>query len=671
MKKMLIYAGTTEGRQLAEQLSHAGIACDVSVATEYGQSVMPQLPYVNVLVGRLDVGQMRELANQDYTAVVDATHPFAVEVTDNIRKSLEGLDIPYYRLARLMQEVHEDDCVDVFPDYASCARALEGKEGAVLLTTGSKELSAFTGSESLRERLFVRVLPGTESIVLCEKAGLSGRQIIAMHGPFSTELNLALIRQFDIRYLVTKASGSHSGWQEKLEAARTAGITACVIGAPETDGRQGDTFARVRDEVFRLCGLSAPKTAVEVSLIGIGMGRDTQTAAGIKALDDADVVFGASRMLEVAGDKEKYPYYRAEDIIPAIERLSGISETGELRVAVLFSGDTGFYSGAARLKSNLENADITDIHVFPGISSVSYLSAAVGEPWQDAFIYSLHGCKDVQKARAVVQDAVVYNEKTFLLTSDVRQVQMIGAWLSDMGVDCRIVTGFQLGCANESVESVTAERLAQMTDNGLYTLLIINEKHRRRGLGFGMSDDSFLRQDGSGEKRLVPMTKEEVRALVLSKLQLTENAVVYDIGSGTGSVAIECALSSPSVTVYAIEKKCDAQQLLRDNIERFHAVNVVPVDGEAPDALEGLEAPTHVFIGGSGGRLREIIDYVRERNENVRIVITAVSVETLSELAALTEKYDAKITQIQVSRAKKLGEYHLMKADNPVYIIEI
>lgn len=196
-EKVLIYAGTTEGRLLAQELSRAHIACDVHVATEYGQMVMPELAGVKVCVGRLDVEEMRALLKKNgqnnYAAVVDATHPFATEVSANIRESTKGSGIPYLRLQRRMDDgicsIPENEgmkeragTVHVFADYESCVQALTDTSGNILLTTGSKELAVFA---PLKERLFVRVLPGLESIGLCEKAGIRGKQILAMQGPFS------------------------------------------------------------------------------------------------------------------------------------------------------------------------------------------------------------------------------------------------------------------------------------------------------------------------------------------------------------------------------------------------------------------------------------------------------------------------------------------------------
>ena len=423
MAKVLIYSGTTEGRMLAQQLAQAGIECDVHVATEYGQIVMPQLDRVNVHVGRLDANEMYEAARKGYAAVVDATHPFATEVSANIRKSLETLDVPYIRLARKMDIVTDtaqeneggntgnrnsgNGHVRYFADYESCAAALESTDGNILLTTGSKELGIFCNDGKLCERLYVRVLPGQDNIALCEAAGIRGKQIIAMQGPFSTEMNTALINQFSIKYIVTKASGEHSGFAEKLEAARNCGIEAFVIGMQAED--KGLSYDEVLKRILRICNAKIKSDeTVRISLIGIGVSGRTLTGDAQEALNNAGLVFGAGRMLDSASayigrGAACYPYYMAKDIIPVIKRYkndtagmltAGGDMSGSLNAAVLFSGDTGFYSGAAKLKEALEAEGYTRVTIYPGISSVSYLAAATGNAWQNAKLLSIHGMSD-------------------------------------------------------------------------------------------------------------------------------------------------------------------------------------------------------------------------------------------------------------------------------------
>ena len=181
----------------------------------------------------------------------------------------------------------------------------------------------------------------------------------------------------------------------------------------------------------------------------------------------------------------------------------------------------------------------------------------------------------------------------------------------------------------------------------------------------GLEDEAFLRDK-------VPMTKSEVRSISLSKLQLTEDAVVYDVGAGTGSVSIEIALQAAEGEVYAIEKKEEAAALLEKNKRKFAADHLHIIRGLAPEALADLPAPTHVFIGGSSGNLKEILEAVLAKNPHVRIVINAIALETVAEALDCLKTLPVKETDVaavSVAKAKELGRYHMMMGQNPVYVI--
>lgn len=680
MKKVLIYAGTTEGRMLAEQLAAEHIPCHVCVATAYGQLVMPEMDGVEVTTGRLDIAQMRQLASEmtaenenAFAAVVDSTHPFATEVSGNIRKSLEGLDIPYFRLLRGCSEAKAEESgakITYFEDNESCAKALQEVEGNILLTTGSKELGIYSGMESLKERLYVRVLPGLESIEICEKQGIHAKHIIAMQGPFSIDLNAAILRQFSISCLVTKESGKSGGYLEKLEAAERTGARAFVIRAPKEEGQ---TFEEVVDALYEQYGKTRALHAenmvsdqTEIALIGLGMSERTLTQEGAKAVAEADLVFGAKRMIaDVPGEKETYPYYLAKDIIPVIRKKEKEGKHA-IKAAVLFSGDTGFYSGCTKMQKELKENGFTKVRIYPGICSISYLAAAVGETWQDAKLLSIHGRKE-ETWPAEILDAVNYHAKTYLLVSTVEDVQKIGKLLQEAEISCEIVCGRDFGGASE-IRTIVPAEAKEITKEGLYTCLIRNDSPKKRELSQSISDDAFIRGK-------VPMTKEEIRHVSLGKLHLTEDAVFYDIGSGTGSIAVAAAQLSPNIQVYAMERKEAALELMQQNIEKFHLKNVAVVAGEAPDSMQQLPAPTHAFVGGSGGNLKQILEVVWQKNPLARVVINAISLETIAEVTAFLQEHredvESEVIQMQVSRGKQAGAYHLMQAENPVMIFTL
>ena len=216
MKKILIFAGTTEGRKLSEYLAEAEINHTICVATEYGAIVLRQHPLVKVHQGRMNQEQIeRFLDDGKYGVVVDATHPFAKEITCNIKAALKemgqgGTIIPYLRLKRNGIEEKEND-VTYFETNEECVKALEDTEGNILLTTGSKELYKYCISEGIKHRLYVRVLPSVESLSLCTEQGICGKQVIAMQGPFTTEMNEAIIRQYEINVNnLTQATTTYS-----------------------------------------------------------------------------------------------------------------------------------------------------------------------------------------------------------------------------------------------------------------------------------------------------------------------------------------------------------------------------------------------------------------------------------------------------------------------------
>lgn len=181
-----------------------------------------------------------------------------------------------------------------------------------------------------------------------------------------------------------------------------------------------------------------------------------------------------------------------------------------------------------------------------------------------------------------------------------------------------------------------------------------------------MEDSRFIRGR-------IPMTKSEIRAISLSKMDLREDSIVYDIGAGTGSVAVEAALTAGKGHVYAIEQKEEGCDLIRRNQEALGAGNLTVVPGRAPEALSGLPVPDRVFIGGSGGQMTEILDWLREKNPQARIVIHVIALETLMTVGEYLRSRgrEAEIISVQVAKAEKLGNYHLMQGQNPVYIITI
>ncbi len=663
MAEILVFGGTTEGRRLSEWLCKRKTEHILSVATDYGKEVLTENKYMNVHCGRMDEKQIEQfIIKNKIKAVVDATHPFAREATANIKAASEKTDAMYLRLDRNKSfdekgQMGDFDISSYFKDTAECADALRKTTGNILLTTGSKELSLFCMDE-LRDRLYVRVLPAVESIEICEKHNIAHSNIIAMQGPFSKEMNMALIREFDIKTMVTKASGKRGGFYEKEAAAGELGIQLFVIGQP--DNSKGMGFK----EVCNILSDFAKEKTIKISLIGKGMGiRSGLTIEAANALDSSELVFGAKRLVDDISDKEVYPYYLGRDIIPVIKER-------RMDAAVLFSGDTGFYSGSMKLyealMQEIKNGEINaEIKIYPGMSSIVSLAAHFAISWENAVIFSTHGKGAVSSWGYRLISRIKTNKKVFTLFSGISDVRELGELMEKSGLDdCRILLGYKMSYDDEEYLSIYPGEIKKLEKEGLYAAFIINNRPEERILTCGLRDDELIRGKA-------PMTKEEIREVSVSKLKLRKNSIVYDIGSGTGSIAAEIARLDPDTEVYAIECNEDALTLISQNKERHSLGNITIIEGMAPDAIRKLPAPTHAFIGGSKGRLKEIISELLLKNPKIHIVINAISLETLRVLTEIEKEFDVEnfdIVSMQISRSRHIGGYNMMQGENPIWI---
>ena len=250
--KLVVFSGTSEGHALCRFLSARGARAEAFVATEYGAAVMEPLPGVTVHEGRLDTAQIAAQLDAD-TLLIDATHPYAAAVTDNLRAACAAAGAQYERLLR---PAVDGGAVETVPDTAAAVAWLNAHPGRVLLTTGSKELEAYTAVENWRERLYPRVLPTASVLQKCEALGFAGAQVIAMQGPFTHEMNAALLRQTGADILVTKDTGAAGGFAEKLSAARAMGAAVLVIARPREES--GRTLEEMQAYLAERLGLSEP-----------------------------------------------------------------------------------------------------------------------------------------------------------------------------------------------------------------------------------------------------------------------------------------------------------------------------------------------------------------------------------------------------------------------------
>lgn len=650
MYKLCVFAGTTEGRRLVELLADAPVEVTACVATEYGEALLTPRERLTVSHRRLTEEEMEALLAQErFDLVVDATHPYAAEVTENIARACRGVGVEYLRLLREADALPEGAVY--FPDTEAAVNWLAETEGNILLTTGSKELAKYAALPGFARRVYARVLPMEASLSACRAAGLGPDRIIAMQGPFSREMNAALLEAVSAKYLVTKDTGGTGGFGEKAAAARDAGAVLVVVGRPAQ--REGLGFEETASLLCRRFGLHVRP---RVDLVGIGPGgAGGMTGEARQAIREADCLIGARRMLEAVRETGQTvcEAVTPEDILRCIRERQGTR-----RFAVVLSGDTGFFSGARRLLPLLKDCET---RVLPGLSSMQALCARLETSYEDVVPVSLHG-----RDGDIVPD-VARHRRVFALVGGPEGAAELCRALTAAGLgQVRAAVGERLGYPEERLTAGTAAELAERTFDPLSAVLIENEN--ARPFVPGLPDDAFQRGEA------VPMTKREIRCCALSHLALTSEAVCWDVGAGTGSVSIEMALLARKGRVYAVEKNENALALLAENRKKFHVSNLEIVPGRAPEACRELPVPTHVFIGGSTGSLRDIVTLVLEKNPNARLVLTAVTLESVAEMERLVKEFhfaDTDITCLNVSRARELGAYHLMTAQNPVYLFTL
>lgn len=410
----------------------------------------------------------------------------------------------------------------------------------------------------------------------------------------------------------------------------------------------------------------------KVTIIGAGPGNpDLLSRAALDAIDIADVVIGAHRALvgiDVPPDVVRCELVKTADIVAALTDAASWQ-----RAVVVMTGDVGLFSGARRLVEALSGDAQVDVRVVPGISSASYLAARLARPWQDWRFASAHG---------VACDIVAEAERAgelFLATSGGEDPSRLSGELVQAGFgDARVTVAERLSYPDERITCATASEIAGQTFDDLNVMLIESAGGAGSPAGAsraassrwpyassGIPDELFIRGD-------VPMTKQEVRAVALAKLRLTATDTVWDVGAGTGSVSIEAALVARAGSVWAVERNAAGVRLIRENADAFGCGNVHAVPGVAPEALAKLPVPDAVFVGGSAGELPSIVEAALEKNSQVRLCVPCVTVETLTEACALLSGSRFKgfeACQVSAARAEAVGSHHLMKAQNPVFLV--
>lgn len=418
----------------------------------------------------------------------------------------------------------------------------------------------------------------------------------------------------------------------------------------------------------------------------IGIGYKPFDDAAWKAIYGADSILASERIFDIF--KESDGYLKVKDKVKIINKVDETfdfikSQIPNLKsqIVLLASGDPLFYGIGRRAIKELGKESV---EIIPDLSSIQIAFSKIKESWEDAFLMSLHGGPDPCKRRHLpytITDIPLLLErhnKIAILTdkennpSKIAQALLESAALSHCrAAALKMFVCEKLGYPDEKITEGLPDEIQDKSFSHPNLVIIMNRFINNTDLISSASDNVLL---GLSEDYIIHseglITKDEVRAVTLHKLRLRNKGILWDIGAGSGSVSFEAARLCPGLKIYAIEK--DKQQIknISDNKQKFYAGNIHLIEGEAPGAFEGLPYPQWVFIGGSGGRLEEIIKFVADISVNI-IVINAATIETLNRaIKSLREAdYDIDAVQINVSRMKKIGEGNYFSALNPVFII--
>lgn len=401
---------------------------------------------------------------------------------------------------------------------------------------------------------------------------------------------------------------------------------------------------------------------MNINLIGIGLGNpNLLTKAAYTAISNSSIIIGAKRIVESIksdfSDKTYFTEYNTEKILDIIKSNAG-SE-----IAVVFSGDISLFSGSSKLFERLKAFKNCKINTFPGISSLSYLCAKTNIDISKVKILSFHG-KD-----ELLYHNIDSNDYTFIITSKGEGAKEICRKLISFGFfDLDITLGENLSYDNERITIAKPGDFLDMDISDLNCTIIFNPDSDK-AISFGLHDEVFARDK-------VPITKSEVRAVILSKLNISSDSICYDIGAGSGSVSIEMAGLAYEGKVYAVEKNPVAIELIKKNIHNFNAENVELIFAKAPEGLEHILEADKIFIGGSGGELNAVMDIIFASQKHPTVVISAITLETVAQITDILKRakeygYDTEVTAINVSKSKEVGPYNMMMAQNMVFIAKL
>lgn len=385
------------------------------------------------------------------------------------------------------------------------------------------------------------------------------------------------------------------------------------------------------------------------SIIGAGSGQpDGLTREALDTIKLCDALVSTERL---AKDLSSIAKIKICDTANLAKTAIAIKEQN---IGILVSGDTGFFSVASSLNDKLKEHG--KVKMICGLNSMQMLCSKFGISYQDAFWLSLHGRK------GSLLGAVSYNKKVIALTGGEQNAQKLCQTLSAAGLgDITVSIGENIGSKSERILTDTAENLSQQTFADLSVMLILNPNAANRNL-------SVL--DAEIERANVPMTKQEARWTAIKMLNLNPSDIVYDIGAGTGSISLEMARKVYNGMVYAVERKKEAIELIEKNRKNLGSFNILPFEGQAASIIDKLPVPDAAFIGGSEGEMKQIIKKLLNKNPKIKVIISAVSLETLLEAKNAIKSFEEQnIIQIHSIRGHRINDTTEFASNNPIYLI--
>jgi precorrin-6B C5,15-methyltransferase / cobalt-precorrin-6B C5,C15-methyltransferase len=411
----------------------------------------------------------------------------------------------------------------------------------------------------------------------------------------------------------------------------------------------------------------------KLSVVGIGYRPLAKRAREL--VQAADVILASRRLADVFRSYEEYGTVKGKVLV-----INGVPETvREIRehrqnmraVVLLASGDPLFFGIGRRMR---EEFGKEAVEILPDLSSVQEAFARINEPWDDAVFISLHGGPDIAKRRTLPYEVhdipwlLERSGKIGVLTDRENNPRVIATTLQcaigNSKSEIVMHVCEQLGYPDEKITTGTPAEIAAEPFSDPNVVIIMKARVQEPNVRFGLREEEILHERGL-------ITKDEVRAATLHKLRLPQRGVLWDIGAGSGSVSLEAALLFPGLRVFAIEKEQGRIDAIMANMRHFNAGNVEVINGSAPDALIGLPAPDRVFIGGSGGRLDDIVACASGNMSSGIIVVNAATLETLNEALTALDKngFSVEVSEISISRSKVVGGKRIMNALNPGFIL--